>query len=272
MNLKRYLIPLHEAETGGVEPPVVDVVPPVVVAETVIEPPVPEPVIEPEPEHGNKGKKPWFLERISQESHRAQTAEERAAAAERRAADAEAVAQRLQSGSENPAPRLPATPSDVDIDRLVDQRADAKRFAEDTIFVKNAGLQKFGAGFDNTLNILTAIGATNNDVVADILAVDKANAHVLLDKLAQDPEKAAALVSMNSRTRIAELTRMTMADVIPIKDPAKPAPKQVSRAPAPPPPVEPSASKIVDWRTDEASDEDFDKGFKEMVARRNARR
>ena len=172
-----------------------------------------------------------------------------------------------------PAPQpQPAVPDAQEIDRLVDQRAEAKRFAEDTVNVKNAGLAAFGANFDTTLGILTSIGVTNDDVVADILAADKANAHILLDKLAADPERASALVRMNSRARIAELTRMSMTTTAPAK-PAAAAPpaRQVSRAPAPPPPVEPSASKEVDWRLDEASDADFSRGWEENQKKRMRR-
>lgn len=265
---------MTDTTTETVEP-VVDVA-----AEPVVETPVPEPEPQPEPvvtEHGNKGKQPWFLGRISEETSKRTAAEERATAAERRAAEAEALAQRMQRGDQQP-PIAPAQPQVIppqDLDRLVDQRANEKRFFEETSAVKNAGLQKFGAQFENDLNILTAVGATSNEMVADILAVDKSNAHVLLNQLANDPEKAAVLAKMDTRTRIAELTRLTMASAQPVPiAPAAPkaAPKGVSRAPAPPPPVEPSASKVVDWRSDDVSDQDFSRGWEENAAKRAKRR
>lgn len=258
--------------------------PPVVVAEApVVEtPPAPEPEPAPEPpqpdpaEHGNKGKKPWFLERISQESRRAQTAEEQLAAERRGRQEAEALAQRLQNGDNAPKFTPPAAPSEEEIERRVDQRAEAKLFHEATVSVRDAGFQKFGAAFEGTLNILMAAGVTGDDIVADIIAVDRSNAHVLLERLAQDPEKASALVKMNPRARVAELTRLSMTATAPVEPKnaltPKPAQKQVSKAPAPPPPVEPSTSKTIDWRTDEASDADFDAGFREMMKKRSAGR
>lgn len=283
--VRKYRIPLFQAPDAPAPAAQGDAPPPApLVADA---PPADTPPLEPQDppadppaapaEHGNKGKQPWFLQRISEETSKRTQIEAELAAERRARQDAEALAARLQADPAAPAaPRAPVQQiAEQDIDRLVDQRADQKRFFEDTSAVKNAGLQKFGASFENTLNILTAIGATTNDVVADILAVDKANAHVLLDKLGQDPERAAALVGMNSRTRIAELTRMSLmpnAPAAPVVEPTKAAPKQVSRAPAPPPPVEPSASKVTDWRTDDASDDEFDRGFRDMMQKRNARR
>ena len=54
--------------------------------------------------------------------------------------------------------------------------------------------------------------------------------------------------------------------------PKTPMTKQVSKAPAPAPVVEPSASKTVDWRADDTDDEAFNSGFQEMMAKRNTRR
>lgn len=287
--VRKYLIPLFQAPDAPAPAAQVDA-PPVIVADApVVEAAVPEaqdpPVDPPAPaapaEHGNKGKQPWFLQRISEETSKRVQTETELAAERRRADEATALLARLQADpaapAVPPAGRHPVAldPSSPEFRQAVQQEAARDRFFEDTTAVKNAGLQKFGAAFENTLNILTAVGVTTDDVVADILAVDKANAHILIDKLGQDPEKASALARMNSRTRIAELTRMSMGTPAAVETkpaaPAVPA-KQVSRAPAPPPPVEPSASKVVDWRTDDASDADFDAGFKEMMVKRNARR
>jgi len=52
-----------------------------------------------------------------------------------------------------------------------------------------------------------------------------------------------------------------------------PAPNaRVSRAPNPPPPVDPGASKTIDWRSDEASDAEFTAGFNETMLKRHPRR
>ncbi len=177
-----------------------------------------------------------------------------------------------------PAPRAPAGQQE-DFQTAVSKEAMRLRLFEDTMAVKNAGLAKF-SDFNDTLGVLNAIGVTNDDFVMDVLAVDKANAHAILDRLAKDPEKAASLVGMDSRRRTAELTRMSMTAAAEAKTPTEPtakpattpAARQVSRAPAPPPPVEPSTSTTKDWRRDDATDEEFDAGFKEQQAKRSARR
>lgn len=270
-------LPLYQAPdvVGAVaDPPVVDpaVDPAVAVAgdpPVAADPPAGDPPAS--DDHGNKGKSPWFLKRIADEAERARVAEQRAT-------DAEALAARLQAGTNPPAgdpPRAPAAPSG-DFNTAVQREAQRQRMAEDSTAVRDAGVKEFGADFSQTLSILTAVGATSDDMVLDLLAVDKPNAHKILANLAKDPEKAASLVGMDSRRRIAELTRMAdaLAPKIDPAAPAKPAApgKQISKTPAPPPPVDPSASKVTDWRADEASDDEFDRGFKDMMAKRSARR
>jgi hypothetical protein len=130
-----------------------------------------------------------------------------------------------------------------------------------------------GPKFDEMANILGAVGCVNDEFIADVLAVDRPNAHKTLAALAAEPETAARLASLDSRSRIAELTRITMAKAAVVEPPVpKPAPKVVSKAPAPAPVVEPSASKVVDWRQDDASDEEFTRGFEETMKKRSGRR
>ena len=140
--------------------------------------------------------------------------------------------------------------------------------------VRNAGENEF-KDFGETLGILNAIGATNDDFVSDLLAVDKAGAHKILDKLAKDPEKAASLVGMDSRRRIAELTRMADAPKTEVKPAAEvvPKPAAISRAPAPKPALSPlAAGPEVDPTTPEGnekmSDAQFEKWYKDKYQRR----
>lgn len=208
--------------------------------------------------HGNAGKTPWYMARIHEETNKARAAEERATQEARRAADAEALLARMQSGAKpdgqpqpaaQPQPRA-AVPQDQ-YQHDVRAGAEQLRFYENTNEVKQAGFAQFGTGFGAVLETLTAVGATSNDFVYDVLSVDKANAHVIFDTLAKDPERAAALVNMNPRARIAELTRMTMTDAKPAaqsqgQQQAKPA--SISKAPAPKPAIEPSApASETDW-------------------------
>lgn len=255
------------------------------------DPPEPAPVVadppaepsEPAPEpkeHGNKGQTPWFLKRIAEESAKREDAQRRADDADRRAREALAMLERAQQGQQPPSDQRAPAPRQADpgpdFQTAVRSEAAKQRLYEDTVDVRNAGMRQFGASFHEALGTLTAIGATQDDFVADVLAVDKANAHAILNKLAADPEMAANLVGMDSKRRIAELTRLSMNAPTAAKTEPAPkapaAPRQVSKAPPPAPPVEPSASKIVDWRADEASDDEFDKGFNEMMEKRQARR
>ena len=237
-------------------------------AEVVAEAPV-EAVVETPPEVNqeaeDKRKNPWFLKRISAEA-------EARRAAEQRASDAEAMLERMQAGKDEPKP----APNSPDFQSAVHREAARLRLAEDSTAIRDAGFKEFGQSFSDNLAVLNAAGAVSDDIVMDLIAVDKANAHKILAQLANDPEKAAALASMDPRRRTAELTRISMANTpapaTPSAAPKAPLAEQVSKAPPPAPPVEPSASKTVDWRTDDADEETFNAGFKDMMAKRNVRR
>ena len=231
---------------------------------------VTEPVIETEPALTETKPKqtPWYMARIAEEA----AAKEREAtarrAAEQRAADFEQMIKRMQAG-EKPAPVAPAR-GEQDQERFqaaVRQEAQHIRLKEDSTAVLNAGMAQF-PDFSDTLSILNSLRVTNDDFVMDLLAVDKTNAHVLLDKLAKNPERAAAFAKMDSRARTAELTRMAMVDQQPKTQtqqagaPVTPKPAKVSAAPPPKPPINPVATNPNDWMSDEVSDEQFYAGFK----------
>ncbi len=239
-----------------------------------------EPVAAPEPDPAPQpSKKPWYLERISQESARAQDAAAKLVAAERRAADAEALAERLRLGSDQTQRQEPQQRThEPDRQAEIRREAFALRLAEDSMEVRNRGIAEYGASFVESLGILQAVGAVTDDFVSDVLAVDKSNAHKIFDQIAKDPERAATLAAMSSRQRIAELTRMSVASTVastavPAPVPAATTPqKTVSKAPAPPPRIEPTASQVKDWRLDSSSDEEFDRGFDEMIKNRRIKR
>lgn len=273
----KFPAPLYQNEDGSGNPsPVVD--------ETVVQPePVQEvaPVIEQtEVTQETARKEPppkWALDRISEETRKRQDADQRAQAAERRAAEAEALASRIQSGETS----SQSVPTNIQQDQpefktAVQQAAAAQRFHEETLKVRSAGFTQYGASFQESLQVLSALGATSDDFVSDVLAVDKSNAHILLETLAKDPERAVALTNMDSRSRIAELTRLTMANTAKKPDiitETNPAPvRQVSKAPAPAPIVQPSATKTIDGYADEATDEQFTAQFNARMKERTARR
>lgn len=261
--------------TEPVEPVIEPVIEPVVTIDPVVDPVI-EPIVADKPQTVPLK---VMLDRLSEVQRKREESDNRATAAERRATDAEALAARLQSGNNTlPVQRTSPTEQNVDM-ALVQQEAARLRMGETRQQIIRDGYATFGgAKFDEDARILSAVGCVGDDFIADVVAVDRANAHKTLATLAAEPETAAHLAGLDSRSRIAELTRMTMAKAEPkIDNPIVPivpkvAPKAVSKAPAPAPVVDPSASKIVDWRADEASDEDFTKGFNETMAKRAARR
>ena len=247
-------------------------------AAAATETPVIEAVVEETPvTPAAPAKSPWYLQRIAEESAKRQQESTRAADLERRLADAEALAARLQAGREgNQNDRqLPPSSQQNDAQRRaeIQQEATRQRFYEDTSEVRSRGLSQFGSAFGETLSILNAVGATSDDFVADVIAFDKQNAHAILDQIAKDPERAAALAQMTSRQRIAEIARMTIKPAeSALAAPAAPAPRQVSKAPPPPPPVQTSAKKVVHGYSDEASDEEFTAQFNDRIKMRSMRR
>lgn len=247
------------------------------VVESVVDPVVVEPVVDVletavEVEAAPEPKAPlpkWMLDRIAEAQRNEATARQATEAASRRATEAEALAARLQKGDQAPTPQ-PQPPDTA----LVNQAAQKILMDQARQQIIKDGYAAFtGPKFDEMANILGAVGCVNDEFVADVLAVDRPNAHKTLATLAAEPETAARLASLDSRSRIAELTRITMAKAAVVEPPVpKPAPKVVSKAPAPAPVVEPSASKVIDWRADETSDEDFTKGFEETMLKRSKRR
>lgn len=235
--------------------------------------PQPDPAPSPAVAHGNKGKTPWYMERIHEETNKRQAEADRARAAEERASAAEALLLRMQQGDDKTPPKDTPAPKTRDFDSEVEAAAARKLFIADTVAVLNNGVNKF-EDFNETRNILGALGALQDDFVADVIGVDKPNAHVILDKLAKDPERTAALVRMDSRSRIAELTRLSMTEqakpaVAPAANANPLAPKvAVSKAPAPRPVMEPkSDNDDLDWLSPDASPETFSKGWDKKYLR-----
>jgi hypothetical protein len=218
---------------------------------------------------------PWFMKRIADESAKVRAADERVAAAERRAADAQALAERLQRGDRPDAqPHVPLRQEPLDDDARINQRA-AQLVYKDTVNrIISKGNQAYGAEFDQASNVIATIaGEAAPQIVEAVNAIDPDNAHAILFNLGKNPEKTAQLVGLDPARRIVELTRMSMTAATAAKAAAPTPPaRTVSRAPAPPPAVDPGAGKVVDWRSDQASDAEFDAGFQEMLKRRSARR
>jgi hypothetical protein len=286
-------LPLFQAPDTPVDPASPPVVDPAVaaaaVAAAVADPPNPDPALDPaappvvdpaappadpavtERQHGNKGRKPWYLDRISEETAARQAAEQR----EREALE---LARGLQQQQRQPGATPPVQPS-LD-ETAIETRA--RQIAEQTInqdkirTVITQGISAF-PDWDDRAATLGAAGAASPAFVLDVYSVDPTNAHKILHALSDDPTKAAHLAKMDPRARTVELVKMSMAAQGTAPVPAaevKPAipPRTVSKAPAPPPPVDPGAAQAVDWRSDKASDADFSKGWEANQIERAKRR
>ena len=208
---------------------------------------------------------------ISEETQARQQAEERAR-------NAEALLERTQRSPTDPAaPVPPARADESAIEARARQLADERVDGEKIQSVIRSGLDKFPDDWDSRAEMLGAVGAASPAFVLDVVSVDPDNAHVILHQLADDPQKAARLAKMNTRNRTIELVKMSMALAPKTETPpaaAKPAApsKTMSKAPAPPPPVDPGASQVVDWRSDKATDQDFSRGWEAQQRERAARR
>jgi hypothetical protein len=133
---------------------------------------------------------------------------------------------------EQPAPSREAFQSEV--------RAEAARLklAEDSAYVRDKGVKDF-PNFGETLRALDAMGwFETNDLTTDLIAVDKENAHKILDKIAKDPELAGAYTRMDTRARVAAFTRMAMSEQPTTTKTSEP-PKPISKAPPPKPDFNP---------------------------------
>lgn len=277
--LEKYRLPLFntaDPATAAADPPAT----PVAADPSPAPDPVADPATADPKQHGNTGQTPWFVTEINKQKAAI-------AAAEKRAADAEALAQRIQSGQSPKAdPAAPPAQQSApqsnarDFEARVAQAA-AEQVVQRTINeIVQAGYRDFGkARFDELSNVLAATGCAGADFIADVNAVDRGNAHKILAHIASNPEEAARLGSMDSRSRIAELIRMDVAKTAPKTDPApaavdpKTAPKAVSKAPAPAPVIQPVGAVVeVDWRSDKATESQFDDGFNDWMKKRAARR
>jgi hypothetical protein len=179
-----------------------------------------DPAPEPAKEHGNKGKTPWYMDRINEETNKRRQIEEQLTQERREKQEAKALLERMQGGDKD---QPKSRTEEPDIDALVDARAEQKLFNQDCNTVAEAGARDI-PDFNEKLGILRSIGVVNDEFLKDIFAVDKADAHKILDRLAREPEKANLMVRMDSRRRIAELTRMNLMTE------TKPAPVPVVRA------------------------------------------
>lgn len=232
---------------------------------------------------GRGGRPPkWALERISEETARAQRAEEAARLEGEGRRNAEAIIERMRAGNSAEAQpnATPRAPDNEVIETRARQIAQESLNSEKIRTVIHSGIAKF-PDWEDRAAILGAAGAATPEFVLDVVAVDPVNAHQILHQLSEDSQKAAHLAKMDPRTRTIELVKMSLAaqstaaaDPKPAEPkPSIPTPRTVSKAPAPAPAIEPGAAQTVDWRSDpNISDAEFSKQWDENAKKRSAAR
>lgn len=195
----------------------------------------------------------------------------------RKLREANELLARLQRNGSDPAapPAPPAAAPRPSADASEIERAAAElNFRRDSQAIIGAGLQAYGQqAWQDSVNILESFGLNSAEFVSSIMDVaGRDKAHEVVHSLAQDPGTVAALRNMSASRRAVEIARI--ADKMNTKpaaqssaEPPPPPARTVSRAPPPAPPIQPNASKITDWRSDKASDEEFSKGWNERYVK-----
>jgi hypothetical protein len=220
-----------------------------------------------------------MLGRVGEETNKRRTYEARTAELERKLAEserrtqaAEELARRVQTGDKAPPPVRDVTPpvNEASRQQEINQAATMQRLAEESRDIDARGVKQFGREWSESVSLLQSLDGNNLDFMADVLAADRSKAPEIIHALAKEPERLATIITMNPRQRAAELARVAMTltdtkktDPEPKAD-AKPAAKQVSKAPAPKPQLAPVAAALeVDPRTPEGNEKMTDAQFEQ---------
>lgn len=186
-----------------------------------------------------EGKDPnaWALKRISELTRQRHEAERKAEASTGEAARYRMLVEQLRAGGEADATDI--TPQQPNIDELVEKRA-AEKAQHQAIADRGQSVSKVGAeqypDFQSAVITLDALGISQ-DSVESILGMD--DAHKVIYALGKNPEEASRILSLPPVQQGRELERLALKS-------AQPAPKAVSKAPAPITPIDSSATVETD--------------------------
>lgn len=195
-----------------------------------------------------EGKDPnaWALKRISELTRQRHEAERKAEASTGEAARYRMLVEQLRAGGE--ADATDVTPQQPNIDELVEKRA-AEKAQHQAIAERGQSVSKVGAeqypDFQSAVVTLDALGISQ-DSVESILGMD--DAHKVIYALGKNPEEASRILSLPPVQQGRELERLALKA-------AQPAPKAVSKAPAPITPIDgsttvetdPSKMSMAEW-------------------------
>lgn len=182
-----------------------------------------------------EGKDPnaWALKRISELTRQRHEAERKAEASTGEAARYRMLVEQLRAGNTDEA--TDTTPQQPNIDELVEKRA-AEKAQHQAIAERGQSVSKVGAehypDFQSAVVTLDALGISQ-DSVESILGMD--DAHKVIYALGKNPEEASRILSLPPVQQGRELERLALKA-------AQPAPKAVSKAPAPITPIDSSST------------------------------
>lgn len=179
-----------------------------------------------EPTDTQEGKDPngWALKRISELTRQRHDAERKAEASTGEAARYRLLLEQMKTGGN--ADATDQTAQQPNIDELVEKRA-AEKAQHQAIAERGQSVSKVGAeqypDFQSAVVTLDALGISQ-DSVESILGMD--DAHKVIYALGKNPEEASRILSLPPVQQGRELERLALKA-------AQPAPKAVSKAPAP---------------------------------------
>lgn len=191
-----------------------------------------------EPTESQEGKDPngWALKRISELTRQRHEAERKAEASTGEAARYRMLVEQMRAGNTD-APEL--TTEQPNIDELVEKRATEKA-QHQAITERGSSVSKVGAeqypDFQSAVMTLDALGISQTSVES-ILGMD--DAHKVIYALGKNPEEASRILALPPIQQGRELERLSLRA-------AQPAPKAVSKAPAPITPIDSSATVETD--------------------------
>lgn len=201
-----------------------------------------------EPTDTQEGKDPngWALKRISELTRQRHDAERKAEASTGEAARYRLLLEQMKAGGN--ADATDQTAQQPNIDELVEKRA-AEKAQHQAIAERGQSVSKVGAeqypDFQSAVVTLDALGISQ-DSVESILGMD--DAHKVIYALGKNPEEASRILSLPPVQQGRELERLALKA-------AQPAPKAVSKAPAPITPIDgsttvetdPSKMSMAEW-------------------------
>lgn len=185
-----------------------------------------------------EGKDPnaWALKRISELTRQRHEAERKAEASTGEAARYRLLVEQMKAGGTD-LPEL--TTEQPNIEELVEKRASEKAQSQ-AIAERGQSVSKVGAeqypDFQSAVVTLDALGISQ-DSVESILGMD--DAHKVIYALGKNPEEASRILSLPPVQQGRELERLALKA-------AQPAPKAVSKAPAPITPIDGSTTVETD--------------------------